>query len=105
MCQYLNYSQNAQRSTASETISFVNPKNGDVVEAGSSVQIIAESVPADKAGKVEFYVNNDLKCTINEAPYVCEWKVPQSNASHKISAKRADPSGTAEENTITVTSQ
>lgn len=103
--QYLNYSQNAQQAVSQE-VSFVNPIEGDIVKVNSQISIIADTSDKTKKGRVEFYVNENLLCTVNEPPYVCDWQIPDgSGTTYSLSLRTFDSSNTPITENITVTSE
>ena len=56
--------------------------------------------------KVEFFVNNTLKCTVMSAPYTCLWSVPaQVNVTYTMKARAHDASGNTANATAKVTSK
>lgn len=108
--QYLNYSQKAAAPTVEESnflqVGIVNPANGDFIKAGSTTAIIANVPVAVRVSKVDFYINGDLKCTANNSPYVCNWKVPKvSGVIYSITAKATGATGASAMDMIKVTSQ
>ncbi|MDP2672124.1 MAG: Ig-like domain-containing protein [Candidatus Daviesbacteria bacterium] len=90
----------------SPTVSVTNPIDGSLVSRNSTVNITASATDNVKVSKVEFYVNNSLKCTSAVSPYTCSWKVlGRKNASYTISAKAYDATNPPAQATITVKAQ
>ncbi len=58
------------------TISLLTPANGSQVARNTTINITATSSDNVGVTKVEFLVNNVLKCTDTVAPYSCPWLVP-----------------------------
>lgn len=87
------------------TVSITSPLNGATVLRNSTVNILANA--ADNVGvtKVEFYVDNSLKCTDTTASYSCSWVVPNQKISHTLKAKAFDGQGNNTTHQITVTAQ
>lgn len=84
---------------------IVSPANGATVLARGNVTISA--VASDPSGitKVEFYVNNSLKCTDTTTLYSCVWSVPgKVGAAYTIVVKAYDTAGNRKDSTVTVTS-
>ncbi len=92
--------------TTPPTVSITNPTNGSVLKATSTTYIQASALDNISVSKVEFYVNNSLKCTSAVSPYTCSWKVPgRKNASYTLSAKAYDISNNTNSTTVTVKTQ
>lgn len=86
-------------------VNITNPTNGAIVSRNRTVTITANSSDASGVQKVEFRVNNVLKCTDTVAPYSCNWSVPaQKKRPYSIEAKSYDNPGNSATHTISVTS-
>ena len=87
------------------TVSITSPLNGATVPRNSTITITANA--ADNVGvtKVEFYINNSLKCTDTTAAYSCAWLVPNQKTTYSLKAKAFDGQGNNVTHTISVTSQ
>lgn len=86
-------------------VSITSPLNGAIVPRGTTVTITANSSDVSGVQKVEFRVNNALKCTDTSAPYSCNWNVPpQKNKPYTIQAKSYDNATNTATQTINVTS-
>lgn len=57
-------------------ITITNPTNNSTIKRGSTTTITTNTSDNVGVAKVEFYVNNALKCTDTAAPYSCNWLVP-----------------------------
>lgn len=87
------------------TVNITSPANNSKVTRSSRVTISATASDNIGVNKVEFYVNNSLKCTDTTATYTCSWSVPsQKNIKYTLTTKAYDPSGNIGTNTISVTS-
>ena len=87
------------------TVAITNPTNGAIVPRNTTVTITANSADVSGVQKVEFRVNNVLKCTDSAAPYFCNWSVPpQKNKPYTIEAKSYDNATNTAIHTINVTS-
>ncbi len=92
--------------TTPPTVSITNPTNGSVLKATSTTYIQASATDNIKVSKVEFYVNNSLKCSSAVSPYTCSWKVPgRKNTSYNLSAKAYDISNNTNSSTVSVKAQ
>jgi hypothetical protein len=91
---------------AAPTVSITSPVNGAQVSRNSTTIINASATDNRGVSKVEFYVNNVLKCTDTTAAYSCAWTVPsQKNVNYALMAKAYDTSGNITSTTISVTSK
>lgn len=63
------------------TVSITSPLNGATIQPGSKLTI--QATASDNVGvtRVEFRVNNSLKCNDNTSPYTCVWNVPGSHGT------------------------
>jgi subtilisin family serine protease len=86
------------------TVSITSPLNGATVARNSTVNILANATDNVVVTKVEFYVNNSLKCTDTTAAYSCSW-VPTQKTSYTLKAKAYDGQGNNTTHQITVTAQ
>ncbi|MDP2672114.1 MAG: S8 family serine peptidase [Candidatus Daviesbacteria bacterium] len=92
--------------TTPPTVSITNPTNGSILKATSTTYIQASASDNISVSKVEFYVNNSLKCTSAVSPYTCRWKVPgKKNTSYTLSAKAYDTSNNTSSSAISVKAQ
>lgn len=105
---------NQANSTISVTVSDITPPavvvtyptNGATVPKNSTVTITANASDVSGIGKVEFYVNNSLKCTDTASAYSCNWFVPaKPRVSYNLQAKAYDTAGNISTSSITVTSK
>ncbi len=86
------------------SVTITNPLNNSTVRANSYVNIVAATSP--NITKVEFLVNNSLKCADVVVPFSCSWKVPgKQNVLYKLTAKAYDSSGNTSLYSIFVTSK
>lgn len=88
------------------TVSITSPLDNSQVVHNSTVTIQATTSGPSAVSKVEFYVNNSLKCTDLTAPYSCNWSVPKNrNVTYSLNAKATDVVGGNATATITVRSK
>jgi chitinase len=80
--------------TTPPTVTIMSPADGTPVQRKSTVTIKATATDAVGVTKVEFYVNDSLKCTDVTGPYACTWKVPASGGhTYRLQAETYDTSG------------
>ena len=92
--------------TTAPTTSITSPANNSQVPRNSTVTIAANASDNVGVTKVEFYVNNVLKCTDTSSAYTCAWKVPaRKNINYNITAKAYDAVGNIGTSVILVTSK
>ena len=92
--------------TTPPTVSITQPLDGTILPRNTTVTILADASDNVKVSKVEFSVNNSIKCTDTTSPYTCNWKVPgKRGASYTISAKAYDSSNNQASANIKVTAQ
>lgn len=85
------------------TISITAPIAGATLTRNSSFRISVSATDNVAVGKVEFYVDNALKCTDTSSAYDCQVKIGgKPGALHNISAKAYDLSGNASSATVTI---
>lgn len=95
--------------TTPPTVAVTSPTSGAILSKGTSVSITATA--QDNAGgvgmqKVEFYVNNALKCTSTTSPYSCNWKFTgKSGQQVNIEARAYDKASNKASSKITVISK
>lgn len=58
------------------SIVITNPLNNSTVKRGAITTITTNTSDNVGVAKVEFYVNNALKCADTTAPHTCNWPVP-----------------------------
>ena len=87
-------------------VSITAPANGGQVNKSTNVTITATSSDAFGVNKVEFYVNNVLKCTDTAAPYSCVWAVPGTRGvQYTLLAKSFDNNANIASTSVSVTSK
>ncbi len=92
--------------TTVPVVSITSPLNGATVTRGNNLTIKANSSDLSGITKVEFYVNNVLKCTDTSVSYTCVWKVPNTrNVTYTLKAKSYDAVNNTAEHSITVTAK
>ena len=92
--------------TTPPTVSITQPLDGSIVPRNTQVTIQVSASDNVAVSKVEFLVNNSIKCTSTVTPYTCNWKVPgKRGASYTIQAKAYDTSNNTNSSTITVRTQ
>lgn len=88
------------------TITITNPLNGAIVSRNTTVTITANASDNVGVTKVEFYVNNSLKCTDMTSPYSCAWRVPtKRGATYTINAVAYDAANNTASQRISVTAR
>ncbi len=90
--------------TTPPTVSITYPTSGTVQRGRDTV---IQAIANDNVGvtRVEFYVNNSLKCTDTTVAYICSWSVPSKpNVRYTIQARAYDAAGYYSNHTVTVTS-
>ena len=87
------------------TVAITSPANGAQVTRNTTVNINANA--SDNVGvvKVEFHVNNVLKCTDTAAAYTCAWQVPNQKSTFSLKATAYDAAGKTATHTISVSSK
>lgn len=92
--------------TTAPVVSITSPANNSFVSVGKTTVISATATDNRSLSKVEFYVNNILKCTDTGTPYTCNWTVPsKKNVKYTLKVKAYDSSGNTAESISTVTSK
>jgi hypothetical protein len=87
------------------TVAITSPSNGAQVTRNSTVNINANATDNIGVVKVEFYVNNVLKCTDTAAAYTCAWLVPNQKANFTLKATSYDAVGKMATHTISVSAK
>ncbi|MDO8658771.1 MAG: Ig-like domain-containing protein [Candidatus Levybacteria bacterium] len=88
------------------TVTITNPSNNSYVSRNTNITIRANATDNVGVSKVEFRVNNVLKCTDTTASYSCVWKVPSAKRiKYILEAKAYDAAGNTSINTVNVTSR
>jgi hypothetical protein len=73
---------------------ITSPANNGTVSKNTNVTVTATATDVSGITKVEFYVNNVLKCTDTSSPYSCIWPVPSSrNIVYSLISKAYDVAG------------
>jgi hypothetical protein len=86
------------------TVSITFPEDGSCVQKNSSVIITADASDNVGVTKVEFLINNRLKCADTVSPYVCKWKVlGKPGVIYNLSAIAYDEAGNTASYSIQVT--
>lgn len=87
-------------------VAIISPADNSYVSHNMNVTIKANASDNVAVSKVEFRVNNILKCTDTGSPYSCVWKVPPSRGiKYTLEAKAYDAAGNTSTNMINVTSK
>ncbi len=87
------------------TVAITSPANGAQVTRNTTVNINANASDNNGVVKVEFYVNNVLKCTDTATAYTCAWQVPNQKATFSLKATAYDAAGKTATHTISVSSK
>ena len=92
--------------TTPPTVSVTSPAGGSSVNHSSTVSITATASDNRGVSKVQFYVNNALRCTDTTASYSCSWSVPsQRGVKYTLTVKAYDSSSNTASASVTVTSR
>lgn len=92
--------------TTPPSVSITNPANGSFVGRDNTITIRASASDTSGIAKVEFLVNNSLKCTDTTFSYSCKWRVPNTkNVVYTLTAKAFDTAGNIGSHSIQVTSR
>jgi hypothetical protein len=87
-------------------VTITSPKNGGYVTRNTTVTISASATDNKGVSKVNFYVNNTLKCTDQTAAYTCGWRVPTgAGIKYTILVKGYDVVGNNASRSVIVTSR
>jgi hypothetical protein len=90
--------------TISPIVNITSPKSGATVKKNSHVTISTTATDNIGITKLEYYVNNILKCTYSSVKS-CSWSVPRtSNTSYTILVKAYDKANNLGSSSITVKS-
>jgi len=82
------------------------PANNALITKNTTITIKANASDISGLSKVDFYVNNVLRCSDTTSPYRCNWTVPnQAGLSYTLEARAFDRSNNTASSFITVTSQ
>lgn len=93
------------RDIVSPIVSITAPANGSTVQRNATTTITATASDISGITKVEFFVNNTLKCTDTAAPYSCAWAVPaQKGTTYTLKAVASDTVPLTASSTVQVTS-
>lgn len=87
------------------TVTITSPLNNATINKNSTVTIAANASDNIGVTKVEFYVNNVLKCTDTAAPYNCAWQVPNQRTTFTLLSKAYDARNNIGAHSISVTSR
>lgn len=85
------------------TVEIIGPSEGVVVKPKSAVTVYVTVEHASGPALVEVYVNDVLRCSDNQFPYQCVWKVPSARGrSYRIQAFAMIPGNVAASSVVTV---
>lgn len=88
----------------SPTVTITSPANGASIKKNSTITIRANASDDRGVVKVEFSVNNQLKCADTSASYECSWRLPNTrNVQYTITAKAFDAAGNTATHSVTIT--
>ncbi len=93
--------------TTAPSVLITNPVNGSSVKANSKINITASVSDNVAVSKVEFYVNNTLRCstTLSFSPYSCSWSIPgKKRVSYTILVKGYDTSNNVNSASVKISS-
>jgi hypothetical protein len=87
------------------TVTITSPLNGAIILRSKRVTISASAFDNVRVTRVEFRINNSLKCSDTSAPYSCMWNVPGSRgATYLLKATAYDDANNSSSYQISVTS-
>ncbi len=96
----------AAPDTTAPTVSVTSPANGSTVNHSSTVVITANATDNRAVSKVQFYVNNVLKCTDTTASYSCAWAVPRAKGvKYTLTVRAYDSSNNTASASVSVRSR
>lgn len=82
------------RDVQPPNIVITAPANNSTIPSVTMVTVNANASDASGISKVEFYVNNSLKCTDARANYSCRWlNIARKGAVYNLTAKAIDNKG------------
>jgi hypothetical protein len=91
--------------TEPPNIHITAPVNGNQVRRKQNLTIQATATDNIAVSRVEFFVNGHRTCTVQQAPYNCTWRVPNSRrGSYRIEARAFDAAGNVSSDQVNVTS-
>ena len=93
--------------TIAPIVSITSPVNNSTVSRNSTVTINASASDSVGVTKVEFYVDNVLKCSDTQTPYSCDFQTgPRKGILYNLSSKAYDAAGNIGTSaTVSVTSK
>jgi hypothetical protein len=92
--------------TVKPTVSITSPTNNATVNRSSNVTIAANASDNRAVVRVEFYVNNSLRCTDTTAAYSCVWAVPSArNQTYTLRVRAYDSSNNFTDASVSVTAR
>ena len=84
-------------------ISLTYPVNNAILNSNTNITITATASDNVGVAKVEFYVNNAMKCTDSRAAFSCKFRTPKTLGPLTITAKAYDRVGNVSLSTSQVT--
>ncbi len=88
------------------SVQITNPLNGGTVAGQTTVSITATASDTVGVTRVDFFVNNALRCSDTAAAYSCNWRVPKkARIVYTLQAIAYDAAGNSATSVITVTSR
>ena len=91
--------------TVAPVVAITAPANGSTVVRKANVNI--QATASDNVGvkRVEFFVNDSLRCTDTAAPFSCGWKVANGAKTNVIVVRAWDAAGNSGQATVSVTTR
>jgi hypothetical protein len=94
------------KDTVAPTVRITSPANGATVNRYRVITLTAAAYDNVGVTKVEFYVNNSLRCTDKSTPYNCSWYSGSKRyTKYTIKAKVYDKAGNIGQSNITITTK
>ncbi len=88
------------------SVTLTNPTNGGTVSGNTTVTISATASDTVGVTRVDFYVNNAVRCSDTTAAYSCKWRVPKkAGGTYTLQARAYDAAGNSATSVVTVTSR
>jgi hypothetical protein len=92
--------------TQAPTVAITSPANGSTAARGSTITVSATATDNVGVSQVRFYLNNNLVCSSNSAPYSCNVTLPNGKKSvSTVQVQASDAAGNVGKASITVSNR
>ena len=89
--------------TTPPNVSITSPANNVTVKRNGRVAVRVSATDNVAVGKVDIYINNNLLCSDDTAPYSCNWRVPNArNAQYTVLTQAFDKANNSSTASISV---